>query len=88
MLGGQQMVVNEGSEAAYVYCWISAASGSTTHIPYGPVSGVTVPAYSFATLPLNGWYQAENPTTLYVVCRTTGPSNFMTLNGNITAGLL
>jgi hypothetical protein len=87
MLGGQLMIVNTGSQAAFAYCWMTAY-GSSSVLPYGPASAATVPPGSWTTLPLNGWYQATGPTTLYVVCKsTTEGSSVMSTLGNITAAL-
>jgi hypothetical protein len=85
MLGGQQTFVNEGSQPVYVYCWMSTTYGGTTPLPYGPVSSATIPAASYATLPLNGFYTAS-ATEIYVVCRATNPSGtVLSTAGNITA---
>jgi hypothetical protein len=85
-LGGQQSIANEGTQPAYVYCWVSAAVGSPTPLPYGLTAATTIAAGAWATLSFYGWYSVSGSTNLYVVCRTTNPSGVvLATTGNITA---
>jgi len=87
MITGQQMVFNTGNQPEFVYCWISTTNGSTSSVPYGPLSGGVIPVGGVATFPLGGSYTASGPVDLWVVCRNSsaaGTSAFTTV-GNITA---
>jgi len=82
---GQQSFANGSSQPVFVYCWVSTVAGSTTTVPYGPVSSATIPAGGWGTLPLNGFYTA-GATELYVVCRASNATGSIVSGaGNITA---
>jgi len=85
-IGGQQAILNNSSQSAYVDCWMSTAAGSSTPMPYGLTSAGTVPAGGELTLSFYGWYSVSGSTELYLVCRTFGASgSIMAAVGNITA---
>ena len=85
-IGGQQAIANNGSQSAYVYCWMSPTAGSSTPLPYGLTSSGTIPAGGMLTLSFYGWYSVSGSTELYLVCRTTSTSGeILSAVGNITA---
>jgi hypothetical protein len=85
-IGGQQAISNDSSTAAYVWCWMSPAAGSSTPLPYGLTSSGTIPAGGMLTLSFYGWYSVSGSTELYLVCRTTnGSGDILSAVGNITA---
>jgi hypothetical protein len=86
-LGGQQMILNQSSQATTVVCWISTANGGgSAGVPYGPEPGATAAVGALITLPLNGSYTAAGPTDLWVVCHNEGPGTAAVATlGTITA---
>jgi hypothetical protein len=71
VIGGQQGFSNKDPNVpAHVTCFLGTNEAMTTPLAEGaPQSAVTVPAASSATIPLNGYYIADQPdTTLMVEC--------------------
>jgi Collagen triple helix repeat (20 copies)/IPT/TIG domain len=71
VIGGQQEFVNfDPKVQANVSCFLGTNTSMTTPLAEGaPQSAVTVPPASSATIPLNGYYIADQPdTTLMVEC--------------------
>jgi hypothetical protein len=75
VIGGQQGFSNKDPNVpAHVSCFLGTNVAMTTPLAEGaPQSAVTVPAASSATIPLNGYYIADQPdTTLMVECQYGG----------------
>jgi hypothetical protein len=85
MLGGQQMIVNTGTQTTLVGCSISTTNGGAS-VPYGPESDATATPGAVVTVPLNGSFTATGPTDLWVVCGNgVKGSVALATSGNITA---
>lgn len=75
VIGGQQgFSNNDPNVPAHVSCFLGTNVAMTTPLAEGaPQSAVTVPPASSATIPLNGYYIADQPdTTLMVECQYGG----------------
>ena len=75
VIGGQQGFSNKDPNVpAHVSCFLGTNVAMTTPLAEGaPQSNVTVPPASSATIPLNGYYIADQPdTTLMVECEYGG----------------
>jgi hypothetical protein len=88
VIGGQQEFFNNDPKVqAYLSCTLVSNWAVETPLANGaPQSSATVPPASSATLPLNGYYVADQaPTTLYLECAYGGTDYGMVFSSDLEA---
>jgi hypothetical protein len=89
IIGGQLTVGNgNGLQAGEVDCFLATSVNPTAELGEGaPLPAVTIPAQSFATIPMNGYYIApQADTTLYLQCGYNQTSNTSSTTFETTPG--